>query len=645
VTQTLSPEQAHSSSESLIRRIFAFILRTHPSIQDKVEKQRSRLLAGMSLITAIAATIFLISYITVFPEFADDVDTWVIAGGILLVYGVYLLNRARYFKLAATLFLGVMTALFVFVPVIPGAQNVWFYFAVIPILLAAVFFSLRAALLLGGLIILTIAALGLIMGVDVLGPMQYLVITVGVIFVFIRNLQYQEGVRARELEEINVRLRASEENLEQRVQERTRDLQVASDVSLQITTVLDREQLLADVAERTATAFGLYHVSIFLYDEAEDVIRLQQGVGKVGEQMVAEGKQFRISGVGLVPQSARLSQPTLSNNVLENKDHLPNPLLPDTRSELAIPMVYRGRLIGVLDLQSERVNRFGEEDIRILRTLADQIAIAVRNSQLFAEAQSALEQAEEANSVKSTFLANMSHELRTPLNAIINFTKYVAKGSMGPVNQEQQETLHEVIHSARHLLNLINDVLDMSKIEAGALSLFIEKDIDVPSLVKSVAATGKTLLEDKSVEFQTKLDDNLPLIDGDRGRIYQVLLNIVSNACKFTEQGFVRLRAYQQEREVIFAVQDSGAGIAEEDQPLVFEAFKQTESGLRQGGGTGLGMPISKNLVEAHGGRIWLESTAGTGTTFYVALPAKSAVPELALHSTLSTSTQKEAVS
>jgi signal transduction histidine kinase len=616
------------SADGTFRRLVEFFLHTHSSITDKIEQQRSRLLAAMTFLTAISAAIMFVYQYTIYPEIRDDPDTWIIAGGILLTFVLYVLNRMGRFKLAATLFIGCMTVVFVFVPFIPNAARELFFFNVIPILLAAVFFSLRATLRLAALTLVLALVTGLVTQSEILWMIQYLVITVGVIFVFIRNLQFQEGVRARELEDINARLRASEENLEQRVQERTRDLQVASDVSLQITTVLDPEQLLADVAERTATAFNLYHVSIFLYDDEQGVIRLQQGVGKVGAQMVAEGKQFQMDGAGLVPQSARLLQPTLSNDVVENTDHLPNPLLPDTRSELAIPMVYRGKLIGVLDLQSERLNRFGEEDIRILRTLADQIAIAVRNSQLFAEAQAAVQQAEAANSVKSTFLANMSHELRTPLNAIINFTGFVAKGRMGSVNAEQEEMLHEVIHSARHLLNLINDVLDMSKIEAGALSLFIETDIDVNALMKSVAATGKTLLEDKPVEFQTEYDADLPLIDGDRGRLYQVLLNIVSNACKFTEQGFVRLRAYHDDDDVIFAVQDTGPGIPQADQALVFEAFKQTETGLRQGGGTGLGMPISKNLVEAHGGRIWLESTAGAGTTFYVALPVKAAAPE-----------------
>jgi signal transduction histidine kinase len=236
-----------------------------------------------------------------------------------------------------------------------------------------------------------------------------------------------------------------------------------------------------------------------------------------------------------------------------------------------------------------------------------------------------------ADEVKSTFLASMSHELRTPLNAIINFTRFVAKGAMGPVNDEQVEALDEVIDSAKHLLNLINDVLDMSKIEAGSLQLFVEPDVDVKAIIKSVGATAKTLVADKPVDVQVEVAEDMPTITGDRQRILQILLNITSNASKFTDKGRISIRATHENGEVLFAIEDTGPGIPEADQPLVFEAFKQTASGLRKGGGTGLGMPISRSLVEAHGGRLWLESTVGAGTTFYVTLPVKAVTSETVL--------------
>jgi signal transduction histidine kinase len=243
------------------------------------------------------------------------------------------------------------------------------------------------------------------------------------------------------------------------------------------------------------------------------------------------------------------------------------------------------------------------------------------------ELERAKQEAEGANLVKSAFLASMSHELRTPLNAIINFTKFVAQGDLGPVSTEQEETLLEVVGSGKHLLNLINDVLDMSKIESGTLNLFVEENVDLRSILTTVESTGRSLLAGKPVELKLDIEDGLPLIRADRQRVYQVLLNVMANACKFTDSGSITMRAWHKTQPtdaVIISIQDSGPGIAQEDQALVFEAFKQTEAGLRQGGGTGLGMPISKSLAEAHGGDLWLESVPGKGATFYFSIPVKS---------------------
>lgn len=239
------------------------------------------------------------------------------------------------------------------------------------------------------------------------------------------------------------------------------------------------------------------------------------------------------------------------------------------------------------------------------------------------EAHAARTQAEQSDKVKSAFLASMSHELRTPLNAVINFTRFVVKGMMGPVTEEQKETLEQVIDSGKHLLALINDVLDMSKIEAGSLRLFVEDNVDMNALLKQALETARAMLADKPVKLEAALQP-LPPMMGDRQRILQVLLNILSNACKYTEHGTVKVGAYALDGEIHITVADTGPGISLEDQPLIFIPFRQTETGLRQGSGTGLGMPISKNLVSAHEGRLWLESTPGLGSTFFVALPVRA---------------------
>lgn len=239
------------------------------------------------------------------------------------------------------------------------------------------------------------------------------------------------------------------------------------------------------------------------------------------------------------------------------------------------------------------------------------------------ELEKAKEDAERANVVKSQFLAAMSHELRTPLNAILNFTQFVSTGVLGDINQEQEDTLNKVVTSGEHLLSLINDVLDISKIEAGALELFVEDDINMNKELKVIIETAKGLLQTDAVTIEQDIQPDLPLITGDKQRINQILLNLVSNACKFTEKGAITIGAKQHNDTIQFYVKDTGAGIASVDFDKIFETFGQTRVGLKKGRGTGLGLPISRRLAEAHGGTLTLESTVGVGTTFTVTLPIK----------------------
>lgn len=278
------------------------------------------------------------------------------------------------------------------------------------------------------------------------------------------------------------------------------------------------------------------------------------------------------------------------------------------------------------------VNVTSEDEIGQLGLIFNKMAIAVkeRDSERVAqletqliEVQEARKAAEKANQVKSQFLANMSHELRTPLNAILNFNAFVADGVMGPVNDEQVNLLNQSISSGKHLLALINDVLDITKIEAGMMDLFIQ-EVDLSEILTSVASVGKGLVKDKEIQFLAEIEEGLPVTFGDKRRLRQVFLNVISNAIKFTDKGQVTLRVKKLDNSIRVEIQDTGLGIAKKDHHLVFQSFKQAKHDFSETIGTGLGMPISKYFVESHQGKMSFDSDTGKGSTFYVELPMLS---------------------
>jgi len=259
---------------------------------------------------------------------------------------------------------------------------------------------------------------------------------------------------------------------------------------------------------------------------------------------------------------------------------------------------------------------------RLTETLTQTQAANLSLQIAVTSAEKARAQAEQANELKSQFLANMSHELRTPLNSIINFTRILSTGMRGPVNVEQLDYLQRVRQSGEHLLGLINDILDLSKIEAGRMELYTET-LHIPDLVQGVLATVAGLTKGKPIELLQELEANLPPIKADRTRIRQVLLNLLSNAAKFTDAGTITVGATCHDGQLIMRVTDTGIGIAQADLETVFEEFRQVEADTnRRYEGTGLGLAICRRLIEIHGGRIWVESTLGVGSTFAFSLPA-----------------------
>jgi signal transduction histidine kinase len=297
--------------------------------------------------------------------------------------------------------------------------------------------------------------------------------------------------------------------------------------------------------------------------------------------------------------------------------------LGDYRTILCMPMLREGLAIGVLVLTRSEVRPFTDKQIELVTTFADQAAIAIENVRLFNEIQDKSRQLEEASKHKSQFLANMSHELRTPLNAILGYTELILDNIYGEMPEKARAVLERLQANGRHLLGLINDVLDLSKIEAGQLTLSLD-DYSLSDVVHGVVSAVEPLAAEKRLAFKVEVAPDLPTGRGDGRRLSQVLLNLLGNAIKFTDKGEVAIRASTTNGAFTVAVCDTGPGIAAADQGKIFEEFQQADSSItRKKGGTGLGLSISKRIIEMHRGRIWVESEPGKGSTFYLTVPVR----------------------
>jgi signal transduction histidine kinase/CheY-like chemotaxis protein len=326
---------------------------------------------------------------------------------------------------------------------------------------------------------------------------------------------------------------------------------------------------------------------------------------------------------GLVGWVTRHNQPVLVDDV----SHDPRWVSTDesTRSVMAAPMQTGGRLIGVLVIESDQIRAFAQRDLRLLQTLSSTLAAIVQNSRLLGEVQDANERLLEVDRLKTNFLAAMSHELRTPLNSIIGFSRVILKGIDGPLTDTQEQDITTIYDSGKHLLGLVNDILDQAKIEAKKMELSYAY-FKMQDVVQSVMSSAIGLTRDKPVRLHTEIAEGLPNAYGDEFRTRQVLLNLISNATKFTDEGSITVSAFpvwdEGQQYVQVSVTDTGIGVAEKDIHPMFEPFQQVDNSLtRKAGGTGLGLPLAKSLVELQRGRIWVESQVGVGSTFSITLP------------------------
>jgi GAF domain-containing protein len=366
----------------------------------------------------------------------------------------------------------------------------------------------------------------------------------------------------------------------------------------------------ADITTISREKDGHYHV-VAAYgfppglQDYYETMPIDQGRGSLFGRILLERKPVQIADV--------LADPEYAMRELQKRAGF--------RTVLGVPLLRDGVPIGILSVNRTTVRPFTDKQIELVTAFADQAAIAIENVRLFDEIQDKSRQLEEASQHKSQFLANMSHELRTPLNAILGYTELMADGAYGEPSEKMLGILQRLEANGRHLLGLINDVLDLSKIEAGQLELELS-DYSVQDIAQTVRSTLEPLATDKKLMFKVEMAGELPPGHGDGRRLTQVLINLVGNAIKFTDAGEVAIKAEAHNGSFHVSVRDTGPGITAADQARLFQEFQQADNAItRKKGGTGLGLAISKRIIEMHGGRIWVESQPGQGSIFAFTLP------------------------
>lgn len=426
-------------------------------------------------------------------------------------------------------------------------------------------------------------------------------------------------------------LRGLYDNLESKVVARTRELTTTAAVARAVSSSLDLSVVAQTSAEVIHEHLGFYHVGLFLIEEGANVAVLYAAAGDAPSLLEPGEFRLNVGSKSLVGVAAATGEPCIVQDVTADDTYRYLEQLPETASEAVVPLMAEGQVLGLLDVQSRERRIFTDDLVSSLHTLADQIAVGVHNTRLYAEQRRTAEHLAQMDQLKSQFLANMSHELRTPLNSIIGFSRLMLKGLEGPLTDNQRQELNIIYDSGQHLLALINDILDISKINADKMRLHCE-EVDLHDLVENLLESTTPLLRGKEVELYDDLPSSLPPVHADRRRLRQILLNLLSNSAKFTKSGWIAVRAREVrtlnsqtgsvEPSVEISVSDSGVGIPKSKLGEIFQEFTQVDSSdSRRAGGTGLGLPIAKKLVELHGGRIWVDSEPGRGSTFSFTLP------------------------
>jgi GAF domain-containing protein len=403
------------------------------------------------------------------------------------------------------------------------------------------------------------------------------------------------------------------------------ELRALGEVGQAVSSTLDLETVLSTIVSRATQLAGMDGGSIWEYDETNEEFHLH-ATDKLPDELIEALRAPPIKkGEGAVGRLAVTAEPVQIRDIVDEgvyQSRVREILIRlGYRSLLAVPLLREDRLLGGLAVNRKSAGEFAPEVIDLMKTFATQSALAIQNARLFREIETKSRELEIASQHKSEFLANMSHELRTPLNAIIGFSEVLYERMFGEINDKQAEYLSDILESGRHLLSLINDILDLSKIEAGRMELE-PSEFDLPTAIENTLILVRERAQRREITLRRTVDERLGMIRADERKVKQVLLNLLSNALKFTpEGGRIDVVAGLHDGVTEISVTDTGVGIAPEDQEAVFEEFRQVGTAARKVEGTGLGLAISRKFIELHGGRIWVKSQPGVGSTFAFTLP------------------------
>jgi signal transduction histidine kinase len=429
----------------------------------------------------------------------------------------------------------------------------------------------------------------------------------------------------------NVRLFKELEGRTTELARSVEELKALGEVSQAVSSTLNVETVLRTVVTRASQLAGADGGSIHEYDELAQELPMRATHNYEVELATALQTTPVRKGEGVMGRAAERREPMQVTDIVQEgayesrfRDVL---LRMGYRALLTVPLVREDQLIGTLAVARKVPGEFAPEVIALLGTFATQSALAIQNARLFRELEDKSRQLEAASRHKSEFLANMSHELRTPLNAIIGFSEVLAERMFGEVNAKQAEYLQDILGSGRHLLSLINDILDLSKVEAGHLELELGR-FHLPTALDNALTLVRERATRHGITLAQSVDEWVGDIVADERKVKQILLNLLSNAVKFTPAGGrIGVTATVAEGVVTISVSDTGIGIAPEDQAAIFEEFRQVgRDDARKQEGTGLGLTLAKKFVELHGGRIWVQSQVGQGSTFTFTLPVRPVV-------------------